>query len=138
MEMIRAIALIAICTAIIVAAASIASSLAIPIALSLYILIQVAPNYLRAVKAQRFERRIERWMIDKGIVLKYVGPERRYFTRGKLRKYASTAQLIFSLKNGEMEYWFACGSWWFGAYSNRISIYEANQDAVVLKEKIYA
>lgn len=135
--MIRSSALIALSAAIILAAARIDSLLALLIALSLFAFVHIIPNYLQIAKAERFQLRIEQWMTDNGIMFKYVAPERRYFTRGILSKYASPAQLIFSLKNGDMEYWFACGSWWFGAYSNQISVYEANQGAIVLKEKIY-
>jgi hypothetical protein len=46
-------------------------------------------------------------------------------TKGKLKWKVSDVQLVFSIRNSEEEeFWFSCGSWLFGTFSNDIKVYK--------------
>ncbi|TLM73429.1 hypothetical protein ACONUD_02730 [Microbulbifer harenosus] len=96
------------------------------------------PYPLSAFKSARYKRRINKWLEQAGLQLKNVEPRAHRFRSGKLFWKSTDAQLVFSVKSGNSEYWFACGSWWLGVYSNKISIYQYIDRKLVFFERISA
>lgn len=96
------------------------------------------PTSMSVHGQKRFCDRIKLWMEQNGIASEYASLQTHMLTKGKLGWKASDIQLIFSLRHEGLEYWFACGSWWFGVYNKEISIYQYADNKLNFVQKISA
>ena len=109
------------------------------IILSLFTIFFIGPTLTSYIKLKRYKTKCTEWLAENGMCFKYIQPEPHMLSKGKLRNTVSDAQLVFSLRNSdEQEYWFACGSWWLGTFSNEIAIYQSVDGKLIYISKVYA
>jgi len=95
------------------------------------------PIIVTLLRLRTFQRACNRWLKDNGYIYTQLSPEPHMLSKGRLRWKVSDAQLVFSIRNKEdEEFWFSCGSWLFGAITNKVKIYKAMGDKLFIVDTL--
>ncbi len=98
-----------------------------------FIILIWGPMLFGFLKMKRYYNACDDWLKIKGHNYRYVKPELHIQTKGKLAWKVSGAQFVLSCKNSETEeYWFACGNWFWGTFSNKIKVYQNDKGTLRL------
>lgn len=90
------------------------------------------PQLLASIRHRAFQSVCEEWLRENGFVYKYVEPELKYFSWGKLFRRVSDVQLVFCSNNGkEEEFWFECGGWWCGVINKKVKVYKNDNGELI-------
>ena len=88
-----------------------------------FIISLIGCNVCKFFKHNRLEGLAEKQILSNGIHVKEI--KELKFSWKFLGRQFSTAQLVFSVfSTDNRTYWFVCGNWWIGCFSDTQKIYE--------------
>lgn len=101
-------------------------SIGFNVAFFMLIFFIIVPTIIQSIFRRRYFRRIEEWVVSNGVKIDSLAW--CYFLNNKLFFKKSHVQLVCKSVGEGKQFWFLCGSWFWGGFLQNIYIYQVDEN----------